>query len=80
MGEEVIWLLAPESKYHVLERDDSVPAMFMDAKALIIIWFTISGVRGSGDAECVEEPACEEESDDIEPLKSEDAYCGVVTV
>ena len=80
MGEEVIWLLALESKYHVLEREESVPTMFMDAKALIIIWFTISGVRGAGDADCVEEAGCEEESYCIEPLKSEDAYRGVVTV
>ena len=56
VGEDVIWLLAPESKYHVLEREDSVPAMFMDAKALMIIWLTISGVRGAGDADWEEEP------------------------
>ena len=80
MGEKVIWLLAPESKYHVLERNESVPAMFMDAKALIIIWFTILGVRGVGDTDCVEEPGCEEESYCREPLNSVDAYRGVVTV
>ena len=75
----VIWLLAPESKYHVLERDEAVPAMFMEAKALMIIWFTISGVRGAGDADW-EEPGWEEESYCREPLKADEAYGGVVTV
>ena len=54
--------------------------MFMEAKALIIIWFTNSGVRGARDADWVEEQGWEEESYCIEPLKSEDAYRGVVTV
>jgi hypothetical protein len=37
VGEEVIWLLTPKSMYHVSDRDESVPKMFINAKALIII-------------------------------------------
>ena len=80
MGEELIWLLAPESKYHVLEKDELVPDMFIDAKALIIFWFIILEVRGTGDTDRDEEPGCEEESYCREPLRLEGAYCGVVTV
>ena len=49
--------------------------MFMDAKALTIILFTISGVRRAGDAEWDEEPGYEEESNCREPPKSEGADC-----